>query len=78
MIMRKHFTKGQSLKMKNMNTGNIIDVTVLTARGKSFTVRGGGLYGNLKYYKKLGTYTASEGMTAGKCLDRYILVEETA
>ncbi len=76
--MRKQFTKGQSLKMKNMNTGDIIDVTVLRAEGKRFTVNGGRLFGNLKYYKKLGTYTASEGMTAGKCHDRYILVEETA
>lgn len=76
--MRKHFTKGQSLKMKNMNTGNIIDVKVLYVQGRTITVNGNKLCSRLKYYKKLGTYTASEGMTAGKCHDRYILVEETA
>jgi hypothetical protein len=76
--MRKHFTKGQSLKMKNMNTGNIIDVVVANVQGRTFTVRSKTLYGDLKYYKKLGTYTASTGMTAGKCHDRYILVEEAA
>ena len=76
--MRKHFTKGQSLKMKNMNTGNIIYVVVTRVQGRTFTVRGKPLSSDLKYYKKLGTYTASMGMTAGKCHDRYILVEEAA
>lgn len=75
--MRKHFTKGQSLKMKNMNTGNIIDVVVTNVLGRTITVSGKPLYScHLKYYKKLETYTASVGMTAGKCLDRYMLVEE--
>ena len=76
--MRQNFKQGQQLKMKNMRTGDIIDVTVDVITRRMFRVFKGSFVGNLKYYKKLGTYTASEGMTNGKCGDRYILVKEAA
>ena len=78
--MRKYFTKGQTITLQNMYTGEIIKTQIERSSGRSFYLHGPRIYGKLKYYKNLKTYTVSEGMTNGKCnkSNRWILVEETA
>ena len=73
--MRKLFKVGETLKMRNMNNGKEISVSVDYVSGRRVHIQSKENINlrDLKYYKKLGTYTSSEGMTNGKCSDRWIL-----
>ena len=73
-MTRKTFKVGQTLTVSNGNDQTTVTVESVNRTGRRIFVRGNKVCGNLKYYANLGNYTVSQGMTNGKCLDRYELV----